>query len=321
MSWLPDGTVAHLQQVLDRPPVEGTKYELLEEIGRGGMGTVYLARDRELKRMVALKVLNSSESREDLANRMESEARILAFLQHPGIVPVHDVGTLNDGRVFYVMKFVQGNRLDVYAAAQPPLPELLRVFVRVCEPVAFAHSQGVIHRDLKPENIMIGNFGEVLVLDWGVAKILSAEAPVSSNASRSPDTADQTAQGTIVGTREYMPPEQAAGEIDQVDGRSDIFALGRILSYLLKSCCGDAIPRALRAIAAKAAHLDRDSRYPTALELAADIGRYLEGQPVTAYRENLLERSNRLLSRNKTLVSLLTAYILMRVVIFLAFRR
>ena len=321
MGWLSDGTVSHLQHVLDRPQLDGSKYELLEEIGRGGMGCVYLALDRELQRNVALKVLNWSESGEDLARRIESEARILAYLEHPGIVPVHDSGTLCDGRVYYVMKFVQGKRLDVYAATQPPVSELLRVFVRVCEPVAFAHSQGVIHRDLKPENIMTGNFGEVLVLDWGVAKILSAEVSRIPNSSGSPDSAGQTAQGTIIGTREYMAPEQAAGQIDQVDGRSDIYALGRILSYLLKSACGDAIPRPLRGIVDKAAHLDRDSRYPSALDLAADIERYLAGQPVTAYRENLLERSSRLLSRNKTLVALLAAYIMMRVVIFLVFRR
>ncbi len=305
---LSDQILSHLQHVIETPEpsasapdLAGTKYELLEETGRGGMGSVYLVRDRELKRNVALKVLDT------LINPVldPTEARILASLEHPGIVPVHDAGTLADGRVYYAMKFVQGQRLDVYAGTHPQLTELLRVFVRVCEPVAFAHSQGVVHRDLKPANIMTGNFGEVLVLDWGIAK-----------------TASETAtQGTVIGTREYMAPEQAAGNVDQVDAKSDIYALGQILSYLLSACCGDAISRPLRAIAAKAAHPDRAARYASALDLAADIERYLEGQPVTAHRENLLERSNRLLARNKTLLSLLAAYILMRVVIFLVFRR
>ena len=305
---LSNHVLAHLQHVIDtpessaaKPDLTGTKYELLEEIGRGGMGSVYLVRDRELKRNVALKVLDI------FANPVlqPTEARTLAYLEHPGIVPVHDAGTLADGRIYYAMKFVQGKRLDVYARTRPPLIELLRVFVRVCEPVAFAHSLGVVHRDLKPENIMTGSFGEVLVLDWGIAQIPSEIAT----------------QSTIMGTREYMAPEQATGNLDQVDARSDIFALGRILSYLLSACYGDAIPRPLRAIAAKAAQVDRAARYASALDLAADIERYLEGRPVTAHRENFLERSNRLLVRNKTLVSLLAAYILMRVVIFLVFRR
>ncbi|MDQ2949700.1 MAG: serine/threonine protein kinase [Acidobacteriota bacterium] len=305
---LSDQILSHLQSVIETPEpspttpdLTGTKYELLEEIGRGGMGSVYLVRDRELERDVALKVLDILSN----PSLNASEARILAHLEHPGIVPVHDAGTLADGRAYYAMKFVQGQRLDVYARTQPPLAEMLRVFVRVCEPVAFAHSQGVVHRDLKPENIMTGSFGEVLVLDWGVAK-----------------TASETAtQGTVIGTREYMAPEQAAGNVDQVDAKSDIYALGRILSYLLSACCGDAIPRPLRAIAAKAADPDRAARYASALDLAADIERYLQGQPVAAYRENFLERSNRLLAKNKTLVSLLAAYILMRSVIFLVCRR
>jgi serine/threonine protein kinase len=125
----------------------------------------------------------------------------------------------------------------------------------------------------------------------------------------------------VIGTREYMAPEQAAGNVDQVDPKSDIYALGRMLSYLLGACCARVVPRPLRAIAAKAADPDRTVRYASALELAADIERYLEGQPGSAHRESLLERFSRLLKRNKTLVSLLTAYILMRVVIFLVFRR
>lgn len=292
----PNAVLSHLQRVLDAPDLSGTKYEMIEEIGRGGMGTVYRVRDRELDRDVALKVLDS----------MVTEARILAYLEHPGIVPVHDAGNLPDGRFYYAMKLVKGERLDRYALKKPPLMEVLRVFVRVCEPVAFAHAQGVVHRDLKPENIMTGMFGEVLVLDWGVANVAGS------------DPSDD--RGAVIGTPGYMAPEQAAAAVDEIDSRSDIYALGKILSFLLASQV-DRIPRSLQAITAKAAAPERAKRYGSALDLAADIERFLDGQAVLAYRENLIERGVRLLSRNKALVSLLAAYLLMRIVILLIFRR
>src|ERR1700690_1793894 len=174
--WLSDKALNHLERALDRPDLSGTKYELLEEIGRGGMGAVYRARDAELDREVALKVLHQPETAAGAAARMLREARILARLEHPSIVPVHDVGTLPDGRVFYVMKRVEGRRLDQFRATAPGLTELLRVFEKICEAAAFAHAQGIIHRDLKPENIMVGSFGEALVMDWGVAKVLADSA-------------------------------------------------------------------------------------------------------------------------------------------------
>src|SRR2546426_4674209 len=160
------------------------------------MGTVYAARDPELDRRIALKVLNAPDAAGEEAARLSEEARILARLEHPGIVPVHDLGTLPDGRLFYVMKLVRGRRLDD-AMANAALHARLRTFERICDAVAFAHAQGVVHRDLKPENVMVGPFGEVLVLDWGVAKILGR--------GEEPDC-------TILGTAGYMPPEQARGE-------------------------------------------------------------------------------------------------------------
>jgi len=135
---------------------------------------VYAADDRELQRRVALKVLAAPRITEEARERMLREARILARLEHPGIVPVHDILSLPDGRVAYAMKLVQGERLDAHARRLRGLRERLRIFERICEAVAFAHAQGVIHRDLKPGNIMVGSFGEVLVLDWGVAKILGS---------------------------------------------------------------------------------------------------------------------------------------------------
>ena len=139
---LSDRTVNHLRAVIDSPDLEGTRYEVIEEIGRGGMGVVYLAHDRVLERRIALKILNSP-----------AEARTLAALEHPGIVPVHDAGALPDGRTYYAMKFVEGMRLDKFRETAPSLSDRLRVFVRICEPVAFAHSHALIHRDLKPEKV------------------------------------------------------------------------------------------------------------------------------------------------------------------------
>jgi len=143
---------------------------VLEEVGHGGMGTVYRAEDRLLGRPVALKVLHLEDLSEEGVERMLREARILARLEHPGIVPIHDLGRLADGRVYYAMKLVRGERLDRHVGAHAPVAERLRLFLKVCEAVAFAHAAGVLHRDLKPENVMVGEFGEVLVLDWGVAR-------------------------------------------------------------------------------------------------------------------------------------------------------
>src|SRR5215510_3413445 len=225
MKWLSDDKLNHLRSVVSEPDFSATKYTFVKELGRGGMGAVYLAEDRELDRLVAIKVLNTPETTEDLRNRMVREAQIIARLEHPGIVPVHDVGTLPDGRIYYAMKYVRGSRLDEYAAQGAPLRDRLRKFQSVCDAVAFAHAHGVIHRDLKPQNIMIGSFGEVLVLDWGVAKI--RDDPRSSEFH-------QTMEGTVIGTQNYMSPEQARGEIEQLDQRADVFSLGAVLSFLLK---------------------------------------------------------------------------------------
>ena len=174
MRWLSDNRLAYLQSITDEPDFSSTKYRLIKELARGGMGTVYLAEDTKLNREVAIKVLSTPELNSGLARRMVREAQIVARLEHPGIVPVHDVGVLEDGRVFYAMKFVRGSRLDEYAVRADSIKDCLRKFQAVCDAVAFAHAHGVVHRDLKPQNIMIGSFGEVLVLDWGVAKLLPA---------------------------------------------------------------------------------------------------------------------------------------------------
>jgi serine/threonine protein kinase len=166
---LDDEAISRLRAAVREPDLSGTRYRLRGVAGAGGMGTVYAVEDTELGRQVALKVLDVPDP--GIEERLRREAQVLARLEHPGIVPVHDVGTLPDGRAFYTMKLVQGVPLDAYAARRPPLPERLRVFLRIADSVAFAHAQGVLHRDLKPQNVMVGAFGEVLVMDWGLAKV------------------------------------------------------------------------------------------------------------------------------------------------------
>jgi serine/threonine protein kinase len=325
MKWLSDHKLNYLRTIAADPDFSSTKYTFIKELARGGMGTVYLVEDRELNRLVAIKVLNTPETTDDLRARMIREAQIIARLEHPGIVPVHDVGTLPDGRIFYAMKFVRGSRLDEYAAQGASLRDRLRKFQAACDAVAFAHAHGVIHRDLKPQNIMIGSFGEVLVLDWGVAKIL--RQAVSSEADTlllpAPNTRNgDTLHGTVIGTRHYMSPEQARGEINQLDERADVYSLGAVLYFLLThQQPGDARPRSVNpkvskpaeAICLKAMAPASSSRYSSAAELSADIGRLLDAEPVSAYRESAIERTSRWVSKNRFLVLLVLAYLLMRI--------
>ena len=334
MKWLSDSKVSHLQALAAEPDFSATKYTFVKELARGGMGTVYLAEDTELNRQVAIKVLNTPELTEDLRRRMIREAQIIARLEHPGIVPVHDVGVLPDGRVFYAMKFVRGVRFDEYAASNDSIRDRLRKFQSVCDAVAFAHAHGVIHRDLKPQNIMIGSFGEVLVLDWGVAKILrtvsSEEADTLMLPAKNTDRVADTSHGTIIGTKQYMSPEQSRGEIDQLDERSDIYSLGAVLYFLLTGQApGETKPRAINAkvtksaeaVCLKAMERERGDRYTSATELSADIGRLLDAEPVSAYRENAFEKVSRWLGKNRFLVLLVLAYLLMRIFFIFTSRR
>jgi serine/threonine protein kinase len=284
------------------------------------MGTVYRAWDRELGREVALKVLRADLADAGAAARLEREARILAQLEHPGIVPVHDAGTLGDGRVFYVMKLVRGERLEE-VAARAPVTEVLRLFLKVCETVGFAHARGVVHRDLKPSNIMVGAFGEVLVLDWGIARIVR-EAEPPAEASRSDISLDgqgDTAPGTVLGTPGFMAPEQAQGLTHLVDARTDIFALGAILEALLGRGGRQDAPRPVASIWRKALAPQSADRYPSAEALAADITRFLDGEPVLAHRESPGERAGRIFRKYQTAIILVLTYLVIRF-LFLAAR-
>ncbi len=283
---LSDRTIEHLRELTEQPDFTGTRYTIVREIGRGGTGIVYEAEDRELARSVALKVLALEISSPEMTERLRAEARTIARLEHPGIVPVHDAGVLTDGRAWYAMKLVRGETLW-RAAALLPHSETLRLFLRVCEAVAFAHAHDIVHGDLKPENVMIGAFGEVMVMDWG---------------------------GAGFGTRGFMPPEQEAGTA--IDARADVFALGRVLGGL----AGQG-PRPLAAIARKASAADPAMRYAHAGELADDMRRYLDGEPVSAYRAGVFEKAGRWISRNRVLLTLIAAYIVMRVIVFFSLRR
>jgi serine/threonine protein kinase len=325
---LSDRVLEHLREVTDDPDLSGTKYELLEPIGRGGMGAVYRVNDNELDRPVAMKVLAAPDPSGELTARLLLEARFLARLEHPGIVPVYDAGVLPDGRPYCVMKHVSGQRFDAWLATGPSRTAALELVARICETVAFAHAHGVIHRDLKPANIMVGQYGEALVMDWGVAKEVGAPgaqngAPSAGNASgalggpgarsddrRSSDPQALTGHGVVVGTTSWMAPEQARGEA--ADQRSDVYALGTLLAYV----AGDDAPPSLAAVCARAMAAAPADRYPAADELAKDIRRYLAGESVSAYPESPLVRFNRILRPYRPLLALLGIYLAIRIAIF-----
>jgi serine/threonine protein kinase len=308
---LSDRVLAHLRRVTDDPDLSSTKYELLEPIGRGGMGAVYRVRDSELGREVALKVLATPDPNGELAQRLLLEARFLARLEHPGIVPVYDAGVLVDGRTYCVMKHVKGLRFDAWLANGPSRAAALQVIERVCETVAFAHAHGVIHRDLKPANIMVGEYGEAVVMDWGVAKEVGASDTASgSSASSSPQL---TGHGAVVGTRSWMAPEQERGEL--ADQRSDVYSLGTLLTHVT----GDDAAPSLRAVCVRATAAAPTGRYESADELAQDIRRYLDGDRVSAYRESALGSFNRVSRPYRPLLALLGVYLVIRAVVFFLF--
>ena len=293
---LPDAAIARLRGLGDRPDFGGTRYDLLDEIGRGGMGIVFRARDRDLGRDVAVKV--TMWQTESDAARLRREARTLASLEHPGIVPVHEAGRLPDGRVFLVMGLARGERLDRHAT-RLPLADRLRVFDRICDTVAFAHARGVIHRDLKPANIMVGAFGQVLILDWGLA------APHAGS------------EMTAGGTEGYMAPEQST---QQPNARADVHALGAILRDLMDVAEGAAPAfRPLRSIVARATSTDPGARYADAAELAADVRRFTDGRAVAAHRETTFERAGRLARVYRTPIALVLTYLAVRALLLFWF--
>jgi serine/threonine-protein kinase len=232
------------------PEERAGRYQLFGEIARGGMGAVLLGRDPDLGRDLAVKVLlENHEEKPEMLRRFVEEAQIGGQLQHPGIVPVYELGTFAEGRPYFTMKLVRGRTLSALLEERPSpvhdLPRFLSIFEAICQTVAYSHVRGVIHRDLKPSNIMVGAFGEVQVMDWGLAKVLK-EGGIDERSGaqlrpdegavatvRSGSDVDESRAGSVLGTPAYMSPEQASGALERVDRRSDVFGLGAILCEIL----------------------------------------------------------------------------------------
>lgn len=356
------------------------RFRILRSHARGGLGEIWLAEDEELKRQVALK-----EIQPQFAGHTESwprflrEATITGQLEHPGIVPIYALGRHENGQPFYAMRFVQGDTLqdsiarfhdgadrrphapreapvsrsetttlthDGIAVRNLELRKLVSRLVSVCNAVAYAHSRGVLHRDLKPSNIMLGEFGETLVVDWGLAKPLNeptpsnpaAERQTSRNALASGSDSTNTPPtqtGSVVGTLPYMSPEQASGQLDRLSPASDVYSLGATLYHVLtgqppvagdssadvlrKAQAGDIVPprhvrpdlpRPLEAICLKALALRPEDRYATAAALANDMELWLADEPVSAHREPLVLRVQRFARRHRVAFTSLAAALL-----------
>ncbi|MGO9471480.1 MAG: protein kinase domain-containing protein [Isosphaeraceae bacterium] len=336
----PYATVSHIGP----PGAAGSRFRIVRFHARGGLGEVYVAQDTELHREVALKQIQDrhgdhAESR----TRFLLEAEITGGLEHPGIVPVYGLGHYPDGRPFYAMRFIKGDSLkkaieDFHRAGSGSgkpgermleLQKLLRRFLDVCNAVAYAHSRGVLHRDLKPGNIMVGHFGETLVVDWGLAKVVG-RSETSGDATLRPPSASGssvTLPGSAMGTPAFMSPEQAAGRLDQLGPASDVYSLGATLYCLLTGKPpidaevedaprriqeGDIrpprqvkpdVPRPLDAICLKAMALKPEDRYGSPRGLAEDIERWLADEPVSAYSEPWMTRLARQARRHRTLVT------------------
>jgi Tfp pilus assembly protein PilF/tRNA A-37 threonylcarbamoyl transferase component Bud32 len=326
-----------------KPGAQTGRFVLKKFHARGGMGEVWVAEDTDIGRVVALKKIRSG--REAQVDKFLHEAQITGQLEHPGVVPVHELGVDGEGQPFYVMKFVHGRTLkeaidDYHSSGTKPadsaptaavprevqLVQLLQVFIHLCQTVAYAHSRNVIHRDLKPDNVMVGQYGETLVLDWGLAKILGqgGTKDTISDIRLSGGDGELTEYGSIKGTPGYMSPEVAEGRSGEVDQVSDVYLLGGCLYQILTGKrprhsakvmemveqarkqpptpprkLDRTVPKPLNAICVKALAMFKEHRYTTALALAEDVQRYLAGEPVTAYRETLLERGWRWVRKHR----------------------
>lgn len=258
--------------VTGRKQASSSAYELGRILAKGGMGAILSARDNSIQRTVALKViLTGAEASDEHVHRLITEARITGQLEHPSIVPLHELGVTADGVVYYTMRLVEGVTLsevlekirlkDKAAIEKYPLRTLLTVFQKICDAVAFAHSRGVMHRDLKPDNIMLGEFGEVFVMDWGLAKHVRGGHELDTSRLKSSGVADlsgdsfKTLSGQVKGTPRYMAPEQAEGRVEDIDERTDIYALGAILYAILTlhpPVTGDTVNEVLTKVASGA---------------------------------------------------------------------
>lgn len=314
------------------PTLDGDRYELTGFHARGGIGEVWCAADMRLGRPVALKSLR--RGRERMRERFILEAELTGRLEHPGVVPVYDLALDKLDKPYYVMKFVRGRSMKAAirthfntpaedadpSARQLEFQRFLDAFVSLCETIGYAHEQGIIHRDIKPENVMLGEFGETLVLDWGLAKDKSGpdEKPVHLSDIPLSSTGTETRAGSIMGSPAYMAPELVEGNAHSADERTDIYLLGASLYEVLTGKPphhSDSVtgmlerarqskpdpprelnpnaPKPLCAIAGKAMERSREGRYESAMEIAQDVRRYIAREPVSAYQESYYERSLR----------------------------
>jgi eukaryotic-like serine/threonine-protein kinase len=330
---LPVEVVAVVRDYPELLEVERRHYAVVRELARGGMGRVLEARDLRLGRQVAIKELLPKNR--DIARRFEREARITARLQHPSIIHVYEAGVWQGGEPFYAMPVVPGQSLDKLVAEKHTLAERLALLPRViavADALAYAHDKNVIHRDLKPANVLVGDFGETVVIDWGLAKDLGAQTdPKESMTLPLRATGEETVSGSVVGTPAYMPPEQARGG-DAVDQRADVYSLGALLYKVLTghapyqgATANEVIaqvkarppvplgerepdtPPDLLAIVRKAMAREPSERYETASQLAKDLERFQTGQLVGAHRYTAGQLVRRWLRRHRIAVSVAVA--------------
>ncbi len=352
-----DGGGQRLDSTVLRPPPPGqSRFQIIRPHARGGLGEVFVAEDQELNREVALKEIQSRfADQQDSRNRFVLEAEITGGLEHPGIVPVYGLGKYDDGRPYYAMRFIKGDSLkdaikefhETQSLKNPTrslrLRKLLGRFVDVCQAISYAHSRGVLHRDLKPGNIMLGKYGETLVVDWGLAKVAGRDDLLKAGDEQtlqpsSGSGVTPTVMGRAIGTPAYMPPEQAAGRLDELGPASDVYSLGATLYHLLTGASpfegkdlvstlkgvkdgGFTPPRevnsdihpAIESVCLKAMSLKPADRYASPEDLANDVEQFLADEPVSAMSEPLFVKAGRWVRKHQTLTATTAAAVLVAI--------